>query len=249
MNSVPGMSDLSSKTGMGGGGGGTLLDEMKKKGSLFAGDYGTQFAKVLEKTYGSSSKGLSVTLNPIDTMTLMSSLFQGMMIPGQQPYETAGAFSMASKPKTVQPESELSSLLNYGQNVLQVQQQLVTFMKDLLTKSGSKSSPSDAKSDPKSAAPSAKPSGPNGASQSASPTGEQSTSQRPSEPSSPSEALTSGIAKADSQAASATMGQSATQGDVKFGTASVSIESVASKVSAQVANTSASAQKGGPLGS
>jgi hypothetical protein len=41
---------------------------------------------------------------------------------------------MATSPKTALPESELSTLMNYGQNVLQVQQQLATFMKDLLTK-------------------------------------------------------------------------------------------------------------------
>lgn len=153
MPQIPGMSAANPLApGGGGGGSGTLLDEMKKKGSLFAGDYGTQFQKVLEKTYGTPNKGLSITLNPMDTMTLMSGLFQGMNIADKQPYETAGTFSMATSPKTVLPESELSTLMNYGQNVLQVQQQLATFMKDLLTKAAA---PKKEKTDQKSAAPAA----------------------------------------------------------------------------------------------
>ena len=159
MPQIPGMSAMPQTPGMsganplapgGGSGGGTLLDEMKKKGSLFAGDYGTQFQKVLEKTYGTPNKGLSITLNPMDTMTLMSGLFQGMNIADKQPYETAGTFSMATSPKTALPESELSTLMNYGQNVLQVQQQLATFMKDLLTKAAA---PKKEKTEQGSAAP------------------------------------------------------------------------------------------------
>ncbi len=135
-----------------GGGGGTLLDEMKKKGSLLDGDYGTQFHKVLEKTYGNPIKALSVTLNPMDTMALMSGHVQGMMMKDRQPFEAASTFTMAAQPKTAQSDAELSSMMQYGENLLQVQQQLASFMKDLLTKSTSKML-SDMKADKKSAPP------------------------------------------------------------------------------------------------
>jgi len=136
----------------GGSGGGTLLDEMKKKGSLLDGDYGTQFHKVLEKTYGNPIKALSVTLNPMDTMSLMSGHVQGMMMKDRQPFEAASTFTMAAQPKTAQSDAELSSMMQYGENLLQVQQQLASFMKDLLSKSTSKML-SDMKSGKKSAPP------------------------------------------------------------------------------------------------
>lgn len=136
----------------GGSGGGTLLDEMKKKGSLLDGDYGTQFHKVLEKTYGNPIKALSVTLNPMDTMALMSGHVQGMMMKDRQPFEAASTFTMAAQPKTAQSDAELSSMMQYGENLLQAQQQLASFMKDLLTKSTAKML-SDMKADKKSAPP------------------------------------------------------------------------------------------------
>lgn len=135
-----------------GGGGGTLLDEMKKKGSLLDGDYGTQFHKVLEKTYGNPIKALSVTLNPMDTMSLMSGHVQGMMMKDRQPFEAASTFTMAAQPKTPQSDAELSSMMQYGENMLQAQQQLATFMKDLLSKSTAKML-ADMKADKKSAPP------------------------------------------------------------------------------------------------
>ncbi len=136
----------------GSGGGETLLDEMKKKGSLLDGDYGTQFHKVLEKTYGNPIKALAVTLNPMDTMMLMSGHVQGMMMKDRQPFEAASTFTMAAQPKTAQSDAELSSMMQYGENMLQAQQQLATFMKDLLSKSTAKML-ADMKADKKSAPP------------------------------------------------------------------------------------------------
>lgn len=131
------------------GGGGTLLDEMKEKGSLLTGDYAVQFRKVLEKTYGNANQALSVTLNPMDTMALMSGLIQSMMVKDKHPFETASTFSLTSMPKTAQPEATLGSMLSYGQNMLLAQQQLVGFMKDLLSKTAARSAPkTDAKGEP-----------------------------------------------------------------------------------------------------
>lgn len=133
----------------GGGGGGTLLDEMKEKGSLLTGDYAVQFRKVLEKTYGNANQALSVTLNPMDTMALMSGLIQSMMVKDKHPFETASTFNLTSMPKTAPPEATLGSMLNYGQNMLLAQQQLVGFMKDLLGKTAAKSAPrTDSKGEP-----------------------------------------------------------------------------------------------------
>ncbi len=149
---TPTMPDTESMMKGGTGGGGTLLDEMKKKGSLLDGDYGTQFHKVLEKTYGNPIKALSVTLNPMDTMMLMSGHVQGMMMKERQPFEAASTFTMAAQPKTAQSDAELSSMMQYGENMLQAQQQLASFMKDLLTKSTAKML-TDMKADKKSAPP------------------------------------------------------------------------------------------------
>ena len=85
-------------------------------------------------------------------MALMSGHVQGMMMKDRQPFEAASTFTMAAQPKTAQSDAELSSMMRYGENLLQVQQQLASFMKDLLTKSTSKML-SDMKADKKSAPP------------------------------------------------------------------------------------------------
>jgi hypothetical protein len=119
--------------GPGGSDSGTLLDEMKEKGSLMTGDYAVQFRKVLEKTYGNINQAMTVTLNPMDTMALMSGQIQSMMIKDKHPFETASTFNLTSMPKVPQHESVVNSMLTHGQNTLLAQNQLVKFMQDLLT--------------------------------------------------------------------------------------------------------------------
>jgi hypothetical protein len=106
---------------------------MKEKGSLMTGDYAVQFRRVLEKTYGNINQAMTVTLNPMDTMALMSGQIQSMMIKDKHPFETASTFNLTSMPKVPQHESLVNSMLSHGQNTLLTQNQLVTFMKNLLT--------------------------------------------------------------------------------------------------------------------